>query len=215
MRLRDKEIIKDLEKFRCLSRNDIIKLHFQGVKDPINSANRVLRRLRDRGEIEVITSQAPYVYACKPSPIKRDSQKIPHYLEIVQVYHDMAQIGTPSTFIPEPKYGKGLPEPDIFTIWGGKPMFIEVQRNTFTSAVWGEKFARYRTYFHRKDWMREPWQGKEPVFPWLIILTQTRIAVPDGLPLKVFQIPGIRHLLHKGASAEKVTSKDTKELMNP
>ncbi|MED1850371.1 hypothetical protein P4V33_01765 [Brevibacillus borstelensis] len=195
MRARDKAILRDLERFRCLSRDDIIRLHFVGLRNPVNEANRVLRRLRDRGEVEVITSQAPYVYALKPSPIKRDSQKIPHYLEIVSVYHQMAQLRAPDIFIPEPKYGKGLPEPDAFALWG-KPMFIEVQRNQFTPAVWADKFARYRTLYHRGDWTRELWQNKQaPAFPWLIILTDNRIAVPDGLPFRVFQIRGIRELI--------------------
>ncbi|MED4586687.1 replication-relaxation family protein [Brevibacillus choshinensis] len=195
MRERDKAILKDLERFRCLSRDDIIKLHFSSIKDGINSANRVLRRLRDRGEVEVITSQAPYIYAAKPSPIKRDSQKIPHYLEIASVYHQMTKLRSPDVFVPEPKYGKGLPEPDAFTIWG-KPLFIEVQRNQFTPTVWADKFARYRTLYHRGDITKEPWQNKlAPVFPWLIILTQHRIPVPEALPFRVLQFRSIGELI--------------------
>ncbi|UED72098.1 hypothetical protein [Brevibacillus sp. HD3.3A] len=195
MRERDRAILKDLERFRCLSRDDVVKLHFSSVKDGVGAANRVLRRLRDRGEVEVITSHAPFVYAAKPSPIKRDSQKIPHYLEIAAVYHQMAQLRKPDLFIPEPKYGKGLPEPDIFAIWG-KPLFIEVQRNQFTPSVWQDKFARYRTLYHRGDIAKEPWQNPQtPVFPLLIVLTDHRILVPDALPFKVLQIKGIGDLL--------------------
>jgi len=195
MRARDRAILRDLERFRCLSRDDVIKLHFSGVKDSVNAANRVLRRLRDRGEVEVITSQSPYVYAVKPAPIKRDSQKIPHYLEIAAVFHQMCRLRQPDLFIPEPKYGKGLPEPDAFALWG-KPMFLEIQRNQFTPAIWSDKFARYRTLYHRGDWSREPWQNKQtPTFPWLIILTENRIPVPDGLSFKVFQIKSIKELI--------------------
>jgi hypothetical protein len=195
MRERDRAILRDLERFRCLSRDDIIKLHFSGVRDGVNAANRVLRRLRDRGEVEVITSQAPYVYAVKPSPIKRDSQKIPHYLEIAAVYHQMSQLRVPDVFQVEPKYGKGLPEPDIFALWG-RPVFIEVQRNQFTPNVWQDKFTRYLMLYRRREWVREPWQNKSaPMFPWLIILTANRIAVPDGLPFKVFQIRSIREMI--------------------
>ena len=32
MKNRDKAIIKDLQRFRCMSRDDIIDLHFQGLK---------------------------------------------------------------------------------------------------------------------------------------------------------------------------------------
>ncbi|QRG66916.1 hypothetical protein [Brevibacillus choshinensis] len=195
MRARDRAILKDLDRFRCLSRDDIIRLHFGGIRDGVNAANRVLRRLRDRGEVELITSQAPYVYAVKPSPIKRDSQKIPHYLEIAAVYHQMAQLRAPDIFVPEPKYGKGLPEPDIFALWG-KPLYIEVQRNQFTPGVWHDKFAKYRTLFHRGEVAREPWQNKNaPVFPWLIILTENRIPVPECLPFRVFQVRNINELI--------------------
>lgn len=195
MQARDKAILKDLERFRCLSRDDVIKLHFSGTRDGVNAANRVLRRLRDRGDVEVITSRAPYVYATKPATIKRDSQKIPHYLEIASVYHQMAQMRAPELFIPEPKYGKGMPEPDIFALWG-KPMFIEVQRNQFTPGIWQDKFARYRALYHRGDLVRESWQKKSAaVFPYLIILTENRIQIPDGLPFRVFQTRSIIDLL--------------------
>lgn len=194
MRDRDKAILKSLEQFRCLSRDDLIKMHFAGIKDGVNAANRVLRRLRDRGEVEVISSHAPYVYATKPSPIKKDSQKIPHYLEIADVYHQMASVRKPAIFIPEPKFGKGLPEPDAFALWG-RPMFIEVQRNQYSPNVWADKFARYRTLYNRGDWVREPWQKKEPIFPWLIILTINRITIPEGLPFKIFQVPSISDLV--------------------
>ncbi|ELK39458.1 hypothetical protein D478_24323 [Brevibacillus agri BAB-2500] len=195
MRERDKAILKDLERFRCLSRDDIIKLHFSRNKDGVNAANRVLRRLRDRGEVEVITSQPPYVYAPKPSPIKRDSQKIPHYLEIAAVYQQMAQMSPPAIFVPEPKYGKGMPEPDAFALWG-KPMFIEVQRNQFAPSVWHDKFARYRTLYHRGDVVRASWQNKSaPIFPWIVILTENRIPVPDGLPFRVFQFRSIKEMI--------------------
>ncbi|MDC0763471.1 hypothetical protein POF51_22355 [Brevibacillus sp. AG] len=194
MQKRDKSILKDLERFRCLSRDDIIKLHFGGIKDAVNAANRVLRRLRDRGEVDVITSHSPYVYAIKPSPIKRDSQKIPHYLEIAAVYHQMAELRAPDIFVPEPKFGKGMPEPDAFAMWG-KPMFIEVQRSQFTPSVWAEKFARYRTLYHRGRIAKEPWQNPQaPAFPLLIILTEHRIPIPEGLPFKAFQIRSISQL---------------------
>nr|WP_235615936.1 replication-relaxation family protein [Brevibacillus reuszeri] len=165
----------------------------------MNAANRVLRRLRDRGEVEVITNHTPYVYAVKPSPIKRDSQKIPHYLEIASVFHQMAQLKKPELFVPEPKYGKGMPEPDIFALWG-KPMFIEVQRNQFTPSVWADKFARYRTLYHRGDIVKEPWQKSDKaVFPLLIILTDYRIPVTDGLPFSVFQFRNISDLFTRKA----------------
>lgn len=46
MNARDKAIVSDLVRFRCLSRDDIAELHFSNIKNPITQANMVLKRLR-------------------------------------------------------------------------------------------------------------------------------------------------------------------------
>ncbi|MHA4119940.1 replication-relaxation family protein, partial [Bacillus cereus] len=51
MKSRDKAIIKDLCRFRCLSRDDIIDLHFQGLKKAVTSCNTVMKRLRRDGSV--------------------------------------------------------------------------------------------------------------------------------------------------------------------
>lgn len=56
MKKRDIAILNDLERFRVLSRNDIIDLHFANLKNPIASCNSVLKRLRRDGYIEVNTN---------------------------------------------------------------------------------------------------------------------------------------------------------------
>ncbi len=62
------------------------------------------------------------MYAVKPSPLRKNSQKISHYLAIAGVFRDMLRIGAPRVFQVEPKYGKGIPEPDIFAIWAGRAL---------------------------------------------------------------------------------------------
>lgn len=86
MLVRDKAILDDLTRFRCMSRDDLIDVHFNNVKDKITICNRVMKRLRRDGQIEVNTSIQPYLYFPSPSPIKKDRQKARHFLAIVEFY---------------------------------------------------------------------------------------------------------------------------------
>lgn len=198
MRDRDKRILDSLERFRCLSRDDLINLHFGNVKNGAKAANHVLRRLRDRSEIEVISTVPQFVYARNPSPIKKDSLKIPHYLAIAGVYRNMIEIGSVTRwFQVEPKYGKGMPEPDIFAIWGGMYLWIEVQRNAFSSKIWNEKLARYST-LRRTEliWRQEAWQPKDKcVWPLIVIISETNILLPKNLGFLVIQVRKISDLV--------------------
>lgn len=160
-----------------------------------------MRRLRDRGEVELVTTGAPYVYAVKPSPLRRDSQKVPHYLAISGVYREMRMHREPSIFQVEPKYGKGAIEPDIFTIWAGRAFWIEVQRNVFSGKVWEEKLARYHDFFRGGKWREESWQPVEKkVFPFVWVLSESRVPVPTGLPFPVIQSRSVSEMF-KPASA--------------
>ncbi|MFM1655531.1 hypothetical protein ACI7RC_26055 [Brevibacillus sp. B_LB10_24] len=195
MRMRYRAILSDLERFRCLARDDIAAIHFRGNKVPIKATNEVMRRLRDRGEVELVTTTTPYVYAVKPSPLRKDSQKVPHYLAIAGVYREMLRIGPPRIFQVEPKYGKGLPEPDIFTIWAGRAFWIEVQRNVFSAQVWQGKFQRYINFFRNGRWREESWQPKDKkVFPYVLILSSNRVFVPNDLLFPVLQGKSISEL---------------------
>ncbi len=196
MRSRDKAILANLERFRCLSRDDIAAIHFSRNKASVKGCNEVMRRLRDRGEVEVISAASPFVYARKPSPLRKDSQKIPHYLAIVDVYRQMLRVSPPSIFVVEPRYGsKGMIEPDIFALWAGRAFWIEVQRNIFSSKVWAEKFTRYLDFFRSGTWRKEIWQPADrKVFPFVWILSETRVPVPDGLPFPVMQSRNVSEL---------------------
>lgn len=196
MRGRDKAILADLERFRCLSRDDIAAIHFSQNKAPVKACNVVMRRLRDRGEVELVSSGSPYVYAGKPSPIRKDSQKIPHYLAIAGVYRDMLGIAGPRLFQVEPKYGKGMPEPDIFTIWNGRAFWIEVQRSLFSEKMWEDKLYRYQEMFRSEKWRGESWQppNARKVFPFVLVLSSTRVPTPDGLPFPILQSRSVGEL---------------------
>jgi hypothetical protein len=196
MKKRDLAILNDLQRFRCLTRDDIIELHFKHLKQPVTCANTVLKRLRRDGYIEVNTNYQPYVYFASPSPIKKDSAKIPHFLKIVEFYRDTFRFERIETFTVEPKYGKGFMEPDIFMIWKRAPFFVEIQRSVYSKKVMNDKVQRYESYFLSNEWKQEPWQPQErKVFPTVLIVTDTRYNI-ESPNVKFIQVQNIEQLLN-------------------
>lgn len=170
MRERDKAIIRDLERFRVMRRDDIAALHFSGVRRPVTECNKVLLRLRRERLIRAHTDTRQYLYFPLQG-IKPTSTKLHHFLSILSVYRELTAAEPPREFMVEPKYGgKGLPEPDAFAIWKGGPWFIEVQRSAYGSKQWAEKLNRYEAYFRSEAWKKLPWQPKDPFFPniWIV-----------------------------------------------
>jgi hypothetical protein len=195
MKKRDIAILNDLERFRVLSRNDIIDLHFANLKNPIASCNSVLKRLRRDGYIEVNTDHRPYLYFSAPVQIKRDSAKIPHFLKIVKLYISLRKYENPRVFNVEPKYGKGYMEPDVFMIWKRTPFFVEIQRTVFTDKVMSEKIKRYENYYFSNDWQSEYWQPESRrVFPLVLVLTDTRYKINSSY-VRFIQITKIDELI--------------------
>ncbi len=170
---RDREIIRALEKFKVMRRDDIAELFFSHAKNAVTQANRTLLRLRRGGYITCSPDfQHQYVYFPVPS-IKRNSQKIPHFLEIVDVYKAMHSVKSPRRFDVEPKVGvKGSIEPDVFAIWKGTPMFIEIQRNVYSKKVMTRKINRYKSYYLGDKWRALDWQPADrKLFPLILIIT--------------------------------------------
>lgn len=195
MKKRDLGILKDLERFRVLSRDDIIDLHFKGLKQPITCCNTVLKRLRRDGYLDVNMNHQPYLYFSSPSPIKKDSTKIPHFLKIVEFYRSLVSIESPKQFIVEPKYGKGYMEPDAFMIWKGTPFFVEIQRSIYSSKVMDEKISRYESYYQSNEWQQEAWQPmNRKVFPAVIVITDTRYNIKSS-SITFHQVQSIEQLV--------------------
>src|SRR5690606_906791 len=139
MNKRDKAILSDLRRFRALTRDQIINIHFGGLRNPIANANSVLLRLYRQGHVERSADFGQYVYFPSDGTIRKDSAKLRHFLAIADVYIQMRTLGGLRRFEVEPKYGKGLAEPDAFVIWRGSPFFIEVQRSVYTEKQITEK----------------------------------------------------------------------------
>ncbi|WP_200411363.1 hypothetical protein [Virgibacillus salexigens] len=185
MNKRDLQIIKDLERFRVMSRDDIIELYFSRLKNPVTCANTVLKRLVRDKQIGVSKSFTPYVYFPIQSTIKHNSTKIPHFLQLVEVYKQIRKYTTPKTFQIEPKYKKGLAEPDIFTTIKGAPFFIEVQRNLYSQKVMNEKIKRYEALKISNEF--------KP-FPFIVMITSTNYEIQEG-DLTVFQVGSIQEFM--------------------
>jgi len=195
MKKRDLAIIKDLQRFRCLTRDDIIALHFKDLKQPVTSCNTVLKRLRRDGYIEVSTKQLPYIYFSSPAQIKKDSTKIPHFLKIAEFFISLVKYDQPKIFIVEPKYGKGYMEPDAFMIWKRAPFFVEIQRSVYSDKVMKEKVSRYEQYYMSNEWLQESWQpGNKKVFPTILMLTDTRYNIESSY-VRFIQVQSIESLI--------------------
>ncbi|MEM5663046.1 hypothetical protein AAHB94_00805 [Bacillus toyonensis] len=127
MNKRDKLIVEDINKFRVLSRDQIIDLYFSHLKNPISTCNLVLKRLQDRGYIKACKDFRPYLYVSADSKIKENSQKAFHFLKIVDVYIQLKKYDRKvSHVLIEPKIGtKGTVEPDLFCVFRNTPFLLK------------------------------------------------------------------------------------------
>ncbi|ARK30756.1 replication-relaxation family protein [Halalkalibacter krulwichiae] len=196
MKQRDKSILRSLEEFRCLSRDQVAKLFYGHLKNPITNANYALKRLRDRGYIKANVNRQPYVYFPANSGMKKDSQKVDHFLSIADPYIELKVTGLLKEFHTEPKYGKkGTVEPDAFFEFNHYPFFLEIQNSIYSEKVMKAKIQRYKEYFNSNDWHNESWQkGREIVFPYVLIITNKKYKIEvDEFP--VIQVKSISDLI--------------------
>jgi hypothetical protein len=188
---RDKKIVEDLIRFRVLDRDQIIKLHFKTQKDPINSCNKVLKRLVLQNEITVDRSTQPYRYFPIPH-IKKDSLKIPHFKAIADFYINLCNYKKPTLFEVEYKTGeKGSIEPDIYMVWNGAPFFVEIQRVIYSKKVLYRKMKLYQDYFYSGDWKKE-----SKYFPYIWMITD-HVYKLNFEPLKVMQSKDVKEFMKK------------------
>lgn len=194
--MRDRLIVEDLTQFRVLSRDQLIKLHFESCKDAVSQCNRTMRRLTLKGEVSVDKTRRMYLYKPKGG-IKTNSSKTDHYLDICNFYLELKRFEKPRYTIIEPKFAKGGPEPDLFCIWRGAPFWVEIQRTKMDAKQWKEKLMRYVEFYHSGVWKQFEWQtpGKEPVFPRLWIYGE---SAPNVIvPFKIVQTRTVEELIKK------------------
>jgi hypothetical protein len=145
----------------------------------------------------VNTNYQPYIYFASPSPVKKESAKIPHFLKTVEFYKSLLKYEEPRFFNIEAKYGKRYMEPDIFMIWKRAPFFVEIQRSVYSKRVINDKVQRYESYFLSNEWQQESWQASErKVFPTVLIVTDTRYNI-ESSNVKFIQVQNIEQLLNR------------------
>lgn len=196
MRKRDKNIIKALENFRCMSRDQIARIFYGHLKNPNTNANYALKRLRDRGYIKANVNRQPYVYFPGSSTMKKDSQKIDHFLGIVDTFIMLKGAGQLTDFQVEPKYGQDYMEPDAFFKFRGFPFFLEFQNSIYTDKVMKAKFERYKTYYESNEWHRGHWQENngEVTFPYVLIVGNKRYNL-EVEEFQIFQVKSVKEFI--------------------
>ena len=187
MRKRDLEILSSLEKFKCLTRDQIAALHFSNNARPYISANPVLKRLRRDGYITANTDRSfqQYIYFNNPSPIKTDSQKIDHFLMINQGYIDMTKYGKVNEYEIESKLADAEFISDVRANWMECNWFIEFQNSLYTTKQFYDKLNKYVDYYNRGYWNNER----------VLIVGKINLKFdPSDYPFKIKQISCIDDL---------------------
>lgn len=195
---RDRGIIKNIERFRVMDRDSIAQLHFNNLSNPQKACNNVLLRLVREGHIQRSTHFQPYVYMSAESQIKKSSQKIQHYLALLETYKEIIKSGIAEEFLIEPRYGnKGTVEPDIFLKFRGTNFFIEVQRTIYSDKQMNDKIDRYINLYNQNVFDK---------FPHILIITDTQYPINNKLPFKIFQAPSFVDFLNSLKPKKPATS---------
>jgi len=168
-------------------------------------------RLYRLGVIERTQQYSPTVYLPVDAKIKKNSQKILHFLSILDVYKQMCTHSTPKQVIVEdkPTGQKGGIEPDLFCIFKGSPFWIEIQRNQYSEQKMQAKINLYEEFFFSDEWQALHWQPEDrsAIFPSIILITPVRYAVNSD-HIRIIQVASIHELMEK----YKSSSKQTKEV---
>ncbi|MCZ8497512.1 replication-relaxation family protein [Priestia megaterium] len=178
LRKRDKKILEGLALFRCMSRDQIAEIFFKNLKNPVTATNLVLKRLRRDGHIDANTDIQPYIYFLNPSTVKKDSQKLNHYLAIVDFYIQLCEFQVPTEFQVEKRYGNSFMQPDVFMEWNKKSFFVEIQRSRYTTDIMGEKIQRYLDYFNHRGWNSCSSNSNTPLI-WIVSRSPYQLKVKN------------------------------------
>ncbi|MDP9580543.1 hypothetical protein [Priestia megaterium] len=203
---RDKAIIAFINQFRAVDRDSLVELFFKQLKSPVNACNSVMVRLYRLGVIERTQQYSPTVYLPVDAKIKKNSQKILHFLSILDVYKQMCTYSVPKNVIVEdkPTGQKGGIEPDLFCIFKGSPFWIEIQRNQYSEQKMQTKINLYEGLFFSDEWKALYWQPEDrsAIFPSVILITPVRYAVHSE-HIRIIQVASIHELMEKYKSSAK------------
>ncbi|MHC5531383.1 hypothetical protein [Priestia megaterium] len=203
---RDKDIIGFINQFRAVDRDSLVELFFKQLKSPVNACNSVMVRLYRLGLIERTQQYSPTIYLPVDAKIKKNSQKILHFLSILDVYKQMCSYSMPKQVIVEdkPTGRKGGIEPDLFCIFKGSPFWIEIQRNQYSEQKMQGKIHLYEEFFFSDEWKALHWQPEDraAIFPSVILITPVRYAAKSD-HIRIIQAGSIHELMEKYKSSTK------------
>jgi hypothetical protein len=188
---RDKDIIAFIDQFRAVDRDSLVELFFKQLKSPVNACNSVMVRLYRLGLIERTQQYSKTVYLPVDAKIKKNSQKILHFLSILDVYKQMCTYSTPKQVIVEDKpTGRK----------GG------IQRNQYSEQKMQDKINLYEEFFFSDEWKALHWQPEDriAIFPSVILITPIRYAIHSD-HLRLIQVGSIHELMEKYKSSPKLT----------
>ncbi|WLR44450.1 replication-relaxation family protein (plasmid) [Bacillus carboniphilus] len=197
MRKRDLNILDDLERFRCLTAEQIGRIHFSHTKNSYTNASFVVKRLRDRDYIDCNTDRRRFVYFPKSSRIKKNGQKIDHFLAIADFYIDLKRAKGLRFYHVEPSY-MDIVRPDACMIWRQTAFFVEIQKSHYSTKVMDEKMKRYQKYYESGQWRELHFQNKDKArFPriWIVANHQYKINIDSRI--KVIQCSSVKSLLSR------------------
>jgi hypothetical protein len=203
---RDKDIIGFINQFRAVDRDSLVELFFSQLKSSVNACNSVMVRLYRLGLIKRTQQYSPTVYLPIDAKIKKNSQKILHFLSILDIYKQMCTYSVPKHVIVEdkPTGRKGGIEPDLFCIFKGSPFWIEIQRNQYSEQKMQAKINLYEEFFFSDEWKALHWQPEDraAIFPSVILITPVRYAVSSE-HIRIIQVISIDELMEKYRSSAK------------
>jgi hypothetical protein len=118
-----------------------------------------------------------YLYTLNPSPIHHKSNKIDHYLKIVDFY---IQAGMPEKCIIEPIFGKY--EPDLFyTNAQGKNICVEIQLTLISNKKMQQKINQFVSEYNINH--------TSNIIYICTNNTYKKLKIPKDFTLKMFPIP--------------------------
>jgi hypothetical protein len=131
-----------------------------------------------------------------PVPLS-NNRKIYHWLMFGHLYMDMWEIEKPKLFLLEQRLNDGKFSPDIFAIWKGRALWIEVQKSPLTSKQWAKKWDRYNDYIRSGLYRSEPWNREGNVKPRIVAISkQMPETILSGNDYPVDIVENIKELPH-------------------
>lgn len=215
MKKRDEAIIQDMYRFRAMTRDDIIALHFSNVKRGVNNCNTVMKRLRDNGEVDVIKSVKPFIYVIPHKENGYEPQQTKRYLELVSIYREMRQRGEVSIWETEPQLPGLQHTPDAIAVWNGRPYFVETSYSASTVEKATAKIKSYQQYWkQRKLWREEGWhKPNQKSFPHVILITSKQMLLTSH-GFRIYQGTKISMILD-GMQKQQLLIQRMKQEMSP